>query len=164
MVLNLEHNLPAVGIPADGGKRLSKLPGTTDCAALVVPHSKHCTSSVPLLIIYPVSFSLQARSLNPRLLNLSGRKLQMGYLSRRQSQTRTSATAVAGMHGTPMFLWYARFPAATTHVCLHSQKDIVRGAVTNGHEWLFIVLSRNKNGSGGGYRLPPALELWYAEG
>lgn len=45
MVLNLEHNIPAVSVPVDGGKRLLKLSGTIDYTTLVVPRSKHRPSS-----------------------------------------------------------------------------------------------------------------------
>jgi len=48
MVLNLEHNVPAVGIPVEGGTRLLKLFGTIDYTALAVPQSKHRPSSSPI--------------------------------------------------------------------------------------------------------------------
>ncbi|KAF5388904.1 hypothetical protein D9757_005073 [Collybiopsis confluens] len=38
------------------------------------------------------------------------------------------------------------------------EKDTIRGALTNGHEWMFIILSFNKDGNGASYKYSIPLE------
>ncbi|KAE9401731.1 hypothetical protein BT96DRAFT_974660 [Gymnopus androsaceus JB14] len=38
------------------------------------------------------------------------------------------------------------------------RKDTVRGALTNGHEWMFIIFSLNKDGNGASYKLSTLIQ------
>ena len=39
------------------------------------------------------------------------------------------------------------------------REKIVRGAVSNGSEWEFIILRLNSNGRGGGYKVSPRIAI-----
>jgi len=40
-----------------------------------------------------------------------------------------------------------------------SRKGILRGAITDGHEWMFLILYLNKNGIGGIYSTSPIFKI-----
>ncbi|KAE9401740.1 hypothetical protein BT96DRAFT_817563 [Gymnopus androsaceus JB14] len=44
----------------------------------------------------------------------------------------------------------------------YSRKDTVCGALTNGHEWMFILLSLNKDGNGASYKLSTLIQYTVA--
>ena len=40
-----------------------------------------------------------------------------------------------------------------------SRKGILRGALTNGHEWIFLIFYLNENGIGGTYAKSPTIKI-----
>ena len=40
-----------------------------------------------------------------------------------------------------------------------SRAEIVRGAISNGYQWAFIILQLNENGKGGKYTISPEIEI-----
>jgi len=40
-----------------------------------------------------------------------------------------------------------------------SRAEIVRGAISNGYQWAFIILQLNENGRGGKYRISPEIVI-----
>jgi len=44
-------------------------------------------------------------------------------------------------------------------IAISHGRDIIRGALSDGYEWIFVILYCKKNGSGGTYRLSPRIRL-----
>ena len=40
-----------------------------------------------------------------------------------------------------------------------SSKEVLRGAVTNGHSWIFLIFYLDKDGIGGMYKKSPIIEI-----
>ena len=40
-----------------------------------------------------------------------------------------------------------------------SRAEVVRGAISNGYQWAFIILQLNENGKGGKYMITPEIEI-----
>jgi hypothetical protein len=50
----------------------------------------------------------------------------------------------------------------TFYLCL-ARKSILRGALTNRHEWIFLILYLNKDGEGGTYTESPTVKIQVSE-
>lgn len=41
------------------------------------------------------------------------------------------------------------------------RKEVVHGALTNGHEWMFLLAKLNDNGNGASYKKSVIVNLWF---
>ena len=72
------------------------------------------------------------------------------------------AQAVAEMYASAKYLMYdsGSLPMLFINVEPHStRKGILRGALTNGHEWIFLILYLNEDGNGGTYAESPTIKI-----
>jgi hypothetical protein len=72
------------------------------------------------------------------------------------------AQAVAEMYVSAKYLMYDSgfLPTLFTNVEPRlTRKGILRGALTNGHEWIFLILYLNEDGNGGTYAESPTIRI-----
>jgi len=130
MVLNIEQHIPSVDISVPGETRSLKISGTVDYAALTSDPHKHES------FIRTSQFQYVKRQ-NPNGLFVTEAKQKGVPLAQHVPQ------AVAEMYASAKYL----------------TKGIARGALTNGHEWIFLIFYLNENGIGGTYAESPTIKI-----
>lgn len=130
MVLNVKQHIPSVGISVPGQTRSMKINGTIDYAALTIDARKRES------LIRNSLFQFVKRQ-NPNGLFVTEAKQHGVPLAQHIAQ------AVAGMYASAKYLG----------------KGIIRGALTNGHDWIFLILYLNKDGDGGTYAESPTIKI-----
>ncbi|KAJ2919592.1 hypothetical protein MD484_g805, partial [Candolleomyces efflorescens] len=137
MLLNVKQHIPSVGIPVPGQAPF-KLGGTmVDYAVLSTDSRKHESFIQTSQIQY-------VKHQNPNGLFITEAKHDSGVpLSQQVPQ------AVAELYTSAKYL----------------TKRISRGALTNGHEWIFIILYLNEDGVGigGTYAASPPIKIQVSE-
>ncbi|KAF9784373.1 hypothetical protein BJ322DRAFT_844894 [Thelephora terrestris] len=130
MVLNLEQHVPAVGIPVPDKACSLNICGTIDYAALTTDPYEH------------ESFIQTSHFQFIKHKNLNGlfvAEAKPGSSTLAQHVPR----AVAEMYASAKYL----------------NKGILRGALTNGHEWIFLIFYLDKDGIGGTYTTTPIIKI-----
>ena len=168
MVLNLEHHVPSIGISVPGQKRSLRISGTVDYTALTTDPPKHGASC---LSVYLIALKLSVESfIRNSLFQFVKRQNPNGLFVTEAKQegvplAQHVAQAVAEMYASAKYLMYAYDSACFLATLLanvesHStRKGILRGALTNGHEWIFLILYLNEDGDGGMYAESPTIKI-----
>ncbi|TFK23769.1 hypothetical protein FA15DRAFT_743803, partial [Coprinopsis marcescibilis] len=134
MDLNVEQPIPSIGVTVPGQTHL-KIGGTIDYAIVATESRKYES------FIQTSQFQYVKRQ-NPNPLFITKAKQEGVTLRNHIPQ------AVARM-----------FASAKYRV----RKEIARGTVTNGHEWIFIILYINQGGIGGTYATSPTIKIQVSE-
>ena len=74
--------------------------------------------------------------------------------------------AVAEMYGSAKYLQYdpVFFSTHFAHTKTNSfRKRILRGALTKGHECIFLIVYLNENGHGGTYSISPTINIYASD-
>ncbi|KAI9573877.1 hypothetical protein HD554DRAFT_2310459 [Boletus coccyginus] len=130
MVLNLKEHIPSVGISVPGQTCPLKITGAVDYAALTMDIPKHHS------FIRNSLFQFVKRQ-DPNGLFVTEAK-QEGV-----SLAQHVAHAVAEMYASAKYL----------------AKSILRGALTNGHDRIFLILYLNEDGTGRTYTESPVIKM-----
>ncbi|KAF9642072.1 hypothetical protein BDM02DRAFT_3193961 [Thelephora ganbajun] len=146
MVLNLGQHVPRVRVPAPGQASSLGTSGRIDYTILTVDHHKHraFSPSVHLIELRPFAESFITSSLfsllrqqNPNGLFVAEGKLGGALLVNRVTQV------LAEMYTSAK----------------HLRKSVIRGALTDRHDWIFLVLYLNEDGVGGAYFQSPTIKM-----
>jgi len=65
----------------------------------------------------------------------------------------------AKQEGVPLAQHVAQAVAEMYASAKYLSKKILRGALTNGHEWIFLILYLNEDGNGGSYAESPTIKI-----
>ncbi|KAF9642126.1 hypothetical protein BDM02DRAFT_3124827 [Thelephora ganbajun] len=130
MVLNLGQRVPPVSVPMPGQARSLEIAGRIDYTALTMNFHEHHSFITNSLFQF-------IKRQDPSGLFVTEAKQEEVPLAQQV------ARAVAEMYAPAKYL----------------KKNVIRGALTNGRDWIFLILYLNEDGGGGTYLQSRPIEL-----